>query len=99
MKNLKYFAIVLILVLNISKTVAQGCSDAGFCTLNNSFKHEETKKNNLEIGTVFAGAEEDVNVYSQYVTYTRDFSASFSMNLKITTSTANGSFGYPATAS
>lgn len=93
MKNLKYFAIVLILVLNISKTVAQGCSDAGFCTLNNSFKHEETKKNNLEIGTVFAGAEEDVNVYSQYVTYTRDFSASFSMNLKITTSTANGSFG------
>jgi hypothetical protein len=74
---------------------SQGCSDAGFCSAGNAFqgKAADTIRNTIEIGIVYADAEQDVTVLSQYVTYMRQFDLRFAMSLKVTASVANGSFG------
>jgi hypothetical protein len=93
MKKRFLFAIIA-LICSCIDAEAQGCSDAGFCSIGNSFKNDdEVTKNNIEFGTVFAGAEEDVTVFSQYITYTHDFNSKFSMNLKLTSAIANGNYG------
>lgn len=93
MKNLKYFIIVFF-AFNFTNSFSQGCSDAGFCSINKSLEdHDTAKKSSIEFGTVYAGAEQDVTVFSQYVTYSRDINANFSVSFKVTAATAKGSFG------
>ncbi len=92
---MKYsFKILIIFFLfAYSISFAQGCSDAGFCSVNNNDNSVKTTKNSIETGFVFAAAEEDVTVFSQYVTYSRDFNSKFSVSFKVTSAIANGSFG------
>jgi hypothetical protein len=87
--------IVLILfLLPISKTIAQGCSDAGICSINHGFTTEEQQfKNTIEVATIFAAGEADVTYFSPYISYTKRFNDHYSFTSKITFSTANGSFG------
>lgn len=87
--------IVLILfLLPISKTIAQGCSDAGICSINHGFTTEEQQfKNRIEVATIFAAGEADVTYLSPYISYTKRFNDHYSFTSKITFSTANGSFG------
>jgi hypothetical protein len=86
-------AMFLILVLTTDMQ-AQGCSDAGFCSVGNGFKSMDVHlKNNFEVGAIYGIAEEDVKIYSQYVSYTRDFSNKFSMSFKLTSQFSTGSFG------
>ncbi|WP_136668047.1 hypothetical protein [Flavobacterium sp. H122] len=92
-KNLKitFFTLVLFGFQQIS---AQGCSDAGFCSVGNTFKTTNTQlKNQIEVGGVYGLGEEDVTVFSPYVIYTRSFSEKFALNGKFTGNVANGSFG------
>lgn len=95
MKNSKLSIVTTVLLLFILISAnAQGCSDAGFCSVTNGFKNlEEGDKNNLEIGFVYGVGEEDVTNYAQYISYTRSFSEQFSVNAKLTSAIANGSFG------
>jgi hypothetical protein len=94
MKNTILKVVLIALCFCNVNTFAQGCSDAGFCSIGNAFKdHDEAKKNSLDLGLVYGIAEEDVTVYSQYVTYTRSVNENFGISLKLTASTANGNFG------
>lgn len=91
---MKKTAKLILLILISSFSYAQGCSDAGICTIGQSFQTEkEDFKNNLEIVTVFGKGESDVTYVSPYLTYTRKINEQFSMATKITFSSANGSFG------
>jgi hypothetical protein len=82
------------IILTSTFSYAQGCSDAGFCSVGNAFKEPGVSlKNNLEVGFGFGAADEDVTVFSQYITYTRNFSSTFAMSLKVTSAIANGGFG------
>jgi hypothetical protein len=71
------FAISL---LSINKINAQGCSDAGVCTIhsikNNAEAHEskEGKKNDLSIGFGYGKGERSTNNYNGYLEYTRSLS-------------------------
>lgn len=73
---------------------AQGCSDAGICFVRTVFNSTEKElKNNIEVATIFGKGEQNISYFSPYVSYTRRFSEKFSLNTKITFSSANGSFG------
>jgi hypothetical protein len=73
---------------------AQGCSDAGFCSVGNTFTDElASTKNQLDFGAIIGGGEANIFYFSPYLSYTRNISESFSMNAKVTYSQANGDFG------
>lgn len=74
--------------------MAQGCSDAGICSINHGFQPDEKQhKNTVEIATIFGSGESDVKYFSPYISYTKRFNDKLSFTSKVTFSTANGSFG------
>ena len=90
MKNL-----LLIIAIGIfSNSFAQGCSDAGICSIGNGFQTSDKElKNGIEIGSIFGAGEADVTYFSPYITYTRNINERLSLSSKITYSVASGSFG------
>lgn len=89
----KVIIVATFLISLINNINAQGCSDAGFCSVGNTFKGETDLKNSFEIGTVYGVGEKDVTLFSPYLIYTRNFSKSFGLSTKLTSNIANGSFG------
>lgn len=86
--------LILVILLSISKTMAQGCSDAGICSINNGFQADKKQfKNTIEVATLFSLGEADLKYFSPYVSYTKQFNDRYSFTSKVTFSTANGSFG------
>ena len=83
----------LLLFFGIQISNAQGCSDAGICSVGNSFTTEKTSKNLIETGIVYGVGDRDVTSITGYVTYSRAFSKSFAMSIKTTYFSANGDFG------
>ncbi|MDI9258009.1 PorP/SprF family type IX secretion system membrane protein [Flavobacterium sedimenticola] len=80
------------LLVNIG--YAQGCSDAGICSINKGFQQEKTAfKNKLEISAIYSLGEADLVYVSPYVSYTKRFNEQYSFTAKVTFSTASGSFG------
>ncbi|MGA9639094.1 hypothetical protein [Flavobacterium sp.] len=91
---MKKTATVVLLIMSGIFSYAQGCSDAGICTIGQSFETEKADfKNSIEFATVFGKGESDVTYFSPYITYTRKVNEQFSLATKITFSSANGSFG------
>jgi hypothetical protein len=90
MKNL-----LLIIAIGIfSNSFAQGCSDAGICSIGNGFQTTDKElKNGIEIGSIFGAGEADVTYISPYITYIRTINERLSLSSKITYSVASGSFG------
>lgn len=81
-------------MLAISKTIAQGCSDAGICSVNHGFDSEEKQfKNTIEFAAIYSLGEADVTYFSPYISYTKRFNDRYSFTSKVTFFTANGSFG------
>lgn len=73
---------------------AQGCSDAGICSIRNGFQSaEKGYKNNIEVSTIFGAGEADVTYFSPLISYGRRVNEHFSWSTKVTFSIANGSFG------
>lgn len=85
---------VVFIMMNIIIMKAQGCSDAGICSLGNSFlETEKQAKNNLEFGSIFGAGEAGIEYFSPYATYTRTLSTQLALSAKVTYSLASGSFG------
>lgn len=86
---------LLINVFFTSALYAQGCSDAGVCTIHsikNSASAHETKKgeNDLSIGFAFGKGERFTNNYTGYIQYTRAISEKTSVTGKINYNAING---------
>ena len=80
--KLKFLTFFLFILVSFTNSFAQGCSDAGFCSVGNGFKgHEVDLKNSVDIGVVYGIAEEGVTVFSQYLTYTRDVTDKFAISV------------------
>lgn len=93
MKKTK-FGILSLLLMAGAFGFSQGCSDAGFCTMN-SFKpqssgQEESPKNQLKVGTFYGQADYDIAVYGSYIEYNRQLSAKWSVDAKLTSLAQNG---------
>ncbi len=88
-----YLIMIFALVLHINDADAQGCSDAGICSIGNTYSASDLKKNQLEFSSVFGAGDADVTYISPYISYSRNFSERWAASLKITSSIASGSFG------
>lgn len=90
----KTFLIIIIALFSNYTSYSQGCSDAGICSIGNSFQDSKTEFiNGIEIGNVFGTGEADITYFSSYLTYTRTINDQLSFSSKVTYSIANGSFG------
>ena len=91
---MKKILLLLVLIFVTTFSFAQGCSDAGICSIGNSFQSKEKEfKNNIEISAIFGAGEADVTYFSPYISYGRKVNERFSWSSKVTFSAANGSFG------
>ena len=91
MKNLFLF-FTLVIISDFS--FAQGCSDAGICSIGSGFNSDEKElKNNVEIAAIFGTGDADLTYISPYIAYTRKFNDKFSLSSKVTFSSANGDLG------
>jgi len=96
-KLLPLFAfIILTMLFSAGKLHAQGCSDAGVCTIhsikNNAEGHEskQGKKNDLSIGFGYGKGERSTNNYTGYLEYTRSLSQRTSVTGKLSYNSING---------
>lgn len=95
MKKLKFILITITLfALGSHYAYAQGCSDAGFCTIN-TFKpnsNDSTKmlKNQFKLGAFWGQANNSIAVYGTYLEYNRQLSRNFGLDAKLTTLAQNG---------
>ncbi|MGV1012210.1 MAG: hypothetical protein ACOYBS_07145 [Flavobacterium sp.] len=94
---MKKIVIISTFVLFSNFIFAQGCSDAGICTINHAFQTDEKElKNIVEVATIFGAGETDVTYISPYISYTRKFNEKFAVTTKVTFSSANGNLGTSA---
>ena len=87
-------AFIFLQVILTKYTFGQGCSDAGFCTIN-SFKPNSTDSiketiNQLKIGVFFGKADHSIFVYGSYIEYNRLINDEFSVDIKLTSLAQNG---------
>ena len=93
-KSISVFVFTTIVLMNQSK--AQGCSDAGVCTLhsikNNAEGHEpkDGKKNDISVGFAYGKGERSTNNYTEYFEYTRSINNRTSVTGKLGYSFING---------
>lgn len=84
----------LILSFATGQIYAQGCSDAGICSIGKSFQEESNDfKNSFEINSIAGKGDGDVFVFTQNLSYTRKFNERFSINSRVTFNVADGDFG------
>jgi hypothetical protein len=95
-KLLPLLAIILTILFSATELHAQGCSDAGVCTIhsikNNAEGHEskQGRKNDLSIGFGYGKGERSTNNYTGYLEYTRSLSNRTSLTGKISYNAITG---------
>ena len=97
MKKIKAISgFVFATIILINQSNAQGCSDAGVCTLhsikNNAEGHESKngKKNDISIGFAYGKGERSTNNYTGYLEYTRSITNRTSVTGKLGYAFING---------
>jgi len=95
-KNIIVIVSVLTSISQANNLNAQGCSDAGVCSIHsirNNAEGHETKtgnKNDLSIGFGYGKGERSTNNYTAYAEYTRSLSTKTSVTGKFSYSTISG---------
>lgn len=95
---MKFFKVVIksifIAFLSFQTIKAQGCSDAGFCTISGnspSFKLPwAMPKNHLKVGVFFGKADHSIYIWGNSLQYTREFNQKWSADVKINTLSQSG---------
>jgi len=91
-KIIQLFFYLFLFLTNYS--YAQGCSDAGFCTINsfqpNNNDSIQLNNNQLKIGVFFGKADHSISVYGNYLEYNRQLGKKFGFDVKLTTLAQNG---------
>jgi len=96
MKTSIYKFVILAAIVLVGKFVnGQGCSDAGFCTLN-SFKPNtadsvSTIKNQFKVGFTYGSADYSISIFGNYLEYNRQLNDKFTFDAKITSLAQSGS--------
>jgi hypothetical protein len=95
-KKILAFAFILFLCSSAIDIYAQGCSDAGFCTIH-SLKPDEPAENKflnqITAGLAYGKGENSINIISPYFQYTRNISNGFTLSGKILFSSVKGDVG------
>ena len=84
----------LLLLLQSNYLSAQGCSDAGFCTINslqpNNNDSIKAYHNQIKNGIFFGKADNSVSVFGNYIEYNRQINEKLGVDAKLTTLAQNG---------
>lgn len=90
-------ALLFFTFLAVSKFIdGQGCSDAGFCTINsfkpgeNVFSKNKTYLNQIKAGISFGKADNSISVIASYLEYNRQLGTDFSIDAKLTSISQSG---------
>ena len=92
----RIFPIILFVAIAANKSNAQGCSDAGVCTIhaikNNTAAGNDKKEqdNDISIGFAFGKGERSTSVYTPYIEYTRSITEQTSATARISFSAVSG---------
>lgn len=95
MTNMKHVLITLsLLALFTMVGYAQGCSDAGFCTVN-GFKPQSSDsmralKEELSLGAFWGSADNSITVYGSYLAYKWQLTKKLGFDVKLTSLAQNG---------
>ncbi len=80
--------------LGSTYSYGQGCSDAGFCTINslkpNYTDSSKNVNNQFKIGAFYGKADNSISVYGSYLEYNRQLTKKFGIDVKLTTLAQNG---------
>ncbi len=92
--DLKIFFMLLLLTFSASSNIkAQGCSDAGFCSLH-SLKPEEKSEtilnNHFSAGVAYGKGENGISIISPYLQFTRNINTCLSFSGKILFNSVKG---------
>jgi hypothetical protein len=93
----KFKSILIVIALytfSVNCSYGQGCSDAGFCTIE-SFKPSSSDSldvliNQIKIGAFFGNADNSILVYGNSLEYSRQLNQQFGFDVKITSLAQNG---------
>ncbi len=85
---IKYFFLFILIVPAVCQTQAQGCSDAGFCSLRYTAK--DNTKNSITVGNASGVTDGNTFVNGTYISYTRQLSKQLSWDTKLTANYASG---------
>lgn len=92
-QHIHYFCIIFLFATS-GFVQAQGCSDAGFCTVNSLKPHQNDSvsvyKNQLKVGLSAGSADHDISVFGQYAEYGRQINSKFGINAKVTSLSQSG---------
>ena len=90
----KIFIVAMFSFFIYGRLTAQGCSDAGVCTIhsikNNTTTEQDKDNNDLVIGFAYGKGERDVSNYTPYIEYTRSLSNRTSLTAKASFSWISG---------
>jgi hypothetical protein len=78
--------LVLIVLISTFTAFGQGCSDAGFCTLENFQVQSNDSldyKNSFKVGVNLGSADNDVSVFGSYLEYNRKLSKIVDIDVKL----------------
>ncbi|MGC4101827.1 hypothetical protein [Ferruginibacter sp.] len=87
----RYCFIILVLAAG-SKTQAQGCSDAGFCSL--KYAGTSAHKNSIALGNISGVADGHTFVNSTYITYSMQLHKKLLWDTKLVANYASGKLGH-----
>ena len=87
LKLLRFLMVILSIVL-IESTYGQGCSDAGFCTMDsfqpNSSDSLNQGDNQFKLGLSYGAADHDISVIGAYIEYNKAITTKLGIDAKIT---------------
>lgn len=94
MRDTFILSLLIVLCLIATLSYGQGCSDAGFCTIDsfkpNNADSTKSTSNQVKIGTFLGSADNSISVYGSYVEYTIQLNAKFGFDARLTTLAQNG---------
>ncbi|QKG79226.1 hypothetical protein [Tenuifilum thalassicum] len=95
MRKLGYLIIAyVVLVMYAMPSYGQGCSDAGFCTINsfkpNSLDSATISNKQIKVGAFYGKADNSILVYGNYLEYNQQLTDKFGFNGKITSLAQSG---------
>jgi len=86
--------IVSLFFLFLEGVNAQGCSDAGVCTIDSFKPHDHSEghelQNTFKAGLNFGAADYDISVFGTYLDYRREVTDRLSVDAKLTTLSQSG---------
>ena len=96
MNIIKQLILIFIILLPLKFVYSQGCSDAGFCTINNlktDYDIDKTneKYNQIKLGLSNGKADHNIGIWAAYIEYNRLVKDKLSIALKLTSISQSGS--------